>query len=146
MVALLNANLFDIYREISANESKRNLIVQSGERIASRLREQPAANSEQINQTLDRLVEAIIRGDRKERVALHGAGLQRPAVDSGRMEEPQWPTAQKTIETVAGWLITTMLLSVGAPFWQDTLESLFGLKNMLRRQNPPGAVPQPPRQ
>ena len=53
VVALLNANLFDIYREISANESKRNLIVQSGERIASRLREQPAANSGEINQTLE---------------------------------------------------------------------------------------------
>jgi hypothetical protein len=26
-----------------------------------------------------------------------------------------------------------MLLSVGAPFWQDTLESLFGVKNLLRK-------------
>ena len=27
-----------------------------------------------------------------------------------------------------------MLLSVGAPFWQDALESLFGLKNLIRKK------------
>lgn len=26
-----------------------------------------------------------------------------------------------------------LLLSVGAPFWQDTLESLFGLKRLIRQ-------------
>ena len=36
--------------------------------------------------------------------------------------------------TFAGWLIMVMLLSAGAPFWQDTLESLFGLKNLLRQR------------
>lgn len=38
------------------------------------------------------------------------------------------------IETLAGGLLMTLLLSVGARFWQDTLESLFGLKNFLRKQ------------
>ena len=38
-------------------------------------------------------------------------------------------------ETVIGWAIMVMLLSAGAPFWQDTLESLFGLKNLLRKQS-----------
>lgn len=37
------------------------------------------------------------------------------------------------LETLAGWLVMTMLLSVGAPFWEDTLESLFGVKNLLRK-------------
>jgi hypothetical protein len=146
VVALLNANLFDIYREISANESKRNLIVQSGERIASRLREQPAANSQQINQTLDDWSKQSYEEIEKN-VSLYTAlGFSGPRWIVDAWKSPQWPTAQKTIETMAGWLITTLLLSVGAPFWQDTLESLFGLKNMLRRQNPPGAAPQPPRQ
>ena len=38
-------------------------------------------------------------------------------------------------ETVLGWAIMIMLLSAGAPFWQDTLESLFGLKNLLRQKS-----------
>jgi hypothetical protein len=37
------------------------------------------------------------------------------------------------VGTLAGWLAMAMLLSVGAPFWQDTLESLFGVKNLLRK-------------
>lgn len=38
-------------------------------------------------------------------------------------------------ETILGWAIMIMLLSAGAPFWQDTLESLFGLKNLLRQKS-----------
>ena len=34
--------------------------------------------------------------------------------------------------TVLGWLVMTLLLSLGAPFWEDALESVFGLKNTLR--------------
>ena len=39
------------------------------------------------------------------------------------------------LETFLGWAIMVMLLSAGAPFWQDTLESLFGLKNFLRQKS-----------
>src|SRR5215510_13515419 len=59
VVALLNANLFDIYRGISADETKRNLIVQSGEQLSARLREQPQANSQEIKQTLNKTLEEI---------------------------------------------------------------------------------------
>jgi hypothetical protein len=134
VVALLNANLFDIYREISANESKRDLIVQSGERIVSRLREQPAANSGQINQTLEDWSRKSY-GEIEQNVSLYTAlGFTGPRWIVDAWKNPQRPTSQKIVETVAGWLIMTMLLSVGAPFWQDTLESLFGLKNFLRKK------------
>jgi hypothetical protein len=36
--------------------------------------------------------------------------------------------------SIIGWLIMAFLLSLGAPFWHDTLESLFGLKNLLRQR------------
>jgi hypothetical protein len=38
-------------------------------------------------------------------------------------------------DTIFGWAIMVMLLSAGAPFWEDTLESLFGLKNLLRQKS-----------
>lgn len=38
-------------------------------------------------------------------------------------------------KTLVGWLVMTLLLSVGAPFWQDFLESLFGIKNVLRKKS-----------
>jgi hypothetical protein len=135
VVALLNANLFDIYREISANESKRDLIVQSGERISSRLREQPATDSQQINQTLQEWSKKSY-DEIDQNVSLYTAlGFSGPRWIVDVWKNPEWPTAQKAVETVAGWLITTMLLSVGAPFWQDALGSLFGLKNFLRKKD-----------
>lgn len=43
------------------------------------------------------------------------------------------PLAQQAM-SIVGWLIMAFLLSLGAPFWHDTLESLFGLKNLLRQR------------
>jgi hypothetical protein len=135
VVALLNANLFDIYRDISANGSKRNLIVQSGEQIASRLRERPAADSREINQTLEDWSKKSYEEIDKEESLYTALGFSGPRWIVDVWKNPQRPTAQKAVETVAGWLIMTLLLSVGAPFWQDALESLFGLKNLLRKKD-----------
>jgi hypothetical protein len=38
------------------------------------------------------------------------------------------------LNTLFGWLLTVLLLSAGAPFWEDVLESLFGLKNLMRKR------------
>jgi len=49
--------------------------------------------------------------------------------------EEWWASRRADLFTVFGWAIMAMLLSVGAPFWQDTLESLFGIKNLLRQKS-----------
>jgi len=41
------------------------------------------------------------------------------------------------VKVLLGWSIMALLLSVGAPFWQDTLESLFGLKKLIRQKSGP---------
>ena len=46
-----------------------------------------------------------------------------------------WDSRKGDVVTLIGWAITVMLLSVGAPFWQDALESLFGIKNLLRQRS-----------
>ncbi len=46
-----------------------------------------------------------------------------------------WESRKDNIVTIVGWAIMVMLLSVGAPFWQDALESLFGIKNLLRQKS-----------
>ncbi|HJY30431.1 MAG TPA: hypothetical protein VJ306_20530 [Pyrinomonadaceae bacterium] len=43
-----------------------------------------------------------------------------------------WESRKSDVVTLLGWGVMVMLLSVGAPFWQDTLESLFGIKQLLR--------------
>lgn len=45
-----------------------------------------------------------------------------------------WQSRKHDARGLLGWIIMTMLLSIGAPFWQDTLESLFGVKNLLRKK------------
>ena len=46
-----------------------------------------------------------------------------------------WQSRKSDFVTIFGWAVMVMLLSVGAPFWQDTLESLFGIKNLLRQKS-----------
>ncbi len=141
VVALLNANLFSIYREISANEAKRNLIVQSGEQLTKSLREKPQANSEQINQTLDQWAKESYSKIEKD-VSLYTAlGFEGPQWILDIPQRASQAGARGVIEAIIGWAVMTLLLSVGAPFWQDVLESLFGLKNLLRRQKSPGPAP-----
>jgi len=40
-----------------------------------------------------------------------------------------------------GLLITAVFISFGAPFWNDILKSLFGLKNFLRKPETAGKIP-----
>ncbi|MBD0325098.1 MAG: hypothetical protein ICV68_01625 [Pyrinomonadaceae bacterium] len=48
----------------------------------------------------------------------------------------QWLDSRKQdIRNLLGWGLMVLLLSVGAPFWQDTLESLFGIKNLIRKKS-----------
>lgn len=46
-----------------------------------------------------------------------------------------WAERRLDFSTLVGWALMVLLLSVGAPFWQDTLESLFGFKNLLRKKS-----------
>ena len=36
---------------------------------------------------------------------------------------------------ILGWIVMTMLLRLGAPFWHDARQSLFGVKNLLQKKN-----------
>jgi hypothetical protein len=49
--------------------------------------------------------------------------------------EEWWGGIKQDVSTLVGWALMVLLLSVGAPFWQDTLESLFGVKNLLRKKS-----------
>jgi hypothetical protein len=207
---MMNANFFNIYRNIASSEVTRNLLVdkggdvlkltrernagtdsnqagtqgadsssanqpenqpaaptqnQSGSQSASRTggapqsqsptgparpiegstADQKAAQAEQFQQARKELNEAIqlIKSDadlyrgigftplRVQQVKDFFSSL----IPDKNLEEPWdgWVQARKhDIKALLGWIIMTILLSIGAPFWQDTLESLFGVKNLLR--------------
>ncbi len=138
-VLLLNANIFAIYRQVSSNEQMRAQLVNAGQQISQKLNEQRTAGQTSdaqtdaaINEVVDQQVKKI-----QENVGVYTSfGFEGPKWIARVLKDPGKVFSRGTFETIIGWIVMTMLLSVGAPFWQDTLESLFGLKNFLRKQQP----------
>ena len=137
VVILLNANFFDIYRKISTNDSLRETVIARREQIENRLKELKASdpNSPATKADVDTALEAL-RGLRAEAPVFGFTPLTTTDV-SKFYNGTGWEDTNRfwyLMKLVAGWAIMVMLLSVGAPFWQDTLESLFGVKNLLRKR------------
>jgi hypothetical protein len=124
VVVLLNANFFNIYQKISTNEALRNSLVQG------------QARPKELQQTTDSA--AVATGtppglqaavDAYASFGFKPLSLQQ--VHKWATGKPTWNGFFHTVEILLGWILMTLLLSVGAPFWEDTLESLFGLKNII---------------
>ena len=144
VVIFLNANFFQIYTNISTNDVLRNAIIAKQSEIQDRLRLQPA-NQPAGTQTPD-AVEQQLKGELKQlRETLDESttfGLQpfkwSQVKDFFAGTGPWTGHANERltylVKALSGWAIMIMLLSVGAPFWQDALESLFGVKNLLQKK------------
>ena len=136
----LNANIFGIYRDVAVNADRRASLVQSGEQTLQRYREQLAApeviNNPAAEQKLSQMIQSI-RAEIDGRASEHtrfgftplGADFATLANSAGA-----WNFIRQLFYMIFGWLIMASLLSIGAPFWHDTLESLFGIKNLLRKK------------
>jgi len=136
VVVTLNANIFTIAGRILSDDATRNRVLQMVEQEQALEKAQatksakPAdaagatAPAAETPQTVQGLVEDTRKAVAPDVVLYTSLGFGR----RGRADLMSNP-----VGTLAGWLAMTMLLSVGAPFWQDTLESLFGVKNLLRK-------------
>jgi len=201
VVAVLNANFFNIYRNIATSEVTRNLLVEKGGDVlkTSQQRNAEAAAAEKQTATQagtqtttqsagqpttqttappvalnQEAKDAKDRAD-KEKTDKAKAEAQQDAKDELKSaiqlvksdteiykgmgfsplrwqqvkdwfssltpdtntEQPWglwWRARKHDLSGLLGWIIMTILLSIGAPFWQDTLESLFGVKNLLRQK------------
>ena len=155
VVVVLNANFFNIYRSIKFDPVKTALIVKEGEKLIATAPAPSASPSPSPSPTEspaagvttgvggspatgDTTV-AELKKEAQEVQKLTGLyqsfginPLSRQQI--GDFFQWRWRWRDLT-ETFLGWAIMVMLLSAGAPFWQDTLESLFGLKNLLRKRS-----------
>jgi predicted Holliday junction resolvase-like endonuclease len=139
----LNANIFSIYQDISGNDAKRAALVQSGESALQRYKEQLAAPEVMASPANEQKLKDLIKTTEAE-VRAEAANYQRFGFKTWGELRQELSDKQKTggalsacgylLYTALGWLIMAALLSVGAPFWQDVLESLFGIKNFLRKR------------
>jgi hypothetical protein len=186
VVILLNANFFNIYRNLADSDIKRAQIMQTGDALLARLKAQdadaathakqsapkptatapaaPAASpkasptpratsapaessSPADTQSNEQLKEEIKKNAQQTEQYVNnykGLGftpLRRQQVSDFLWSQGDWagrPFQEKFahgIRVLLGWTIMALLLSVGAPFWQDTLESLFGLKGLIRKKS-----------
>jgi hypothetical protein len=144
VVVLLNANFFRLYERISNSETTRDALVQSEPTLKElRVAADNAAAEAKNDQATIKLNEEVKKERnliKREVSAYSNVGFEplswqqvtNWATGKGSWEIG-WPgRLRHMLKIFLGWMIMTLLLSVGAPFWEDTLESLFGLKSLLR--------------
>jgi hypothetical protein len=149
----LNANILSIYQDISTNEAHRAAVVAYGPEALKRYEEaQAKAIAEQqpeVAQNLQQQIDATKKEISTAAAAFTSLGfkpLDEEFRDLGKLnrQEGLWRAIKHLLYMIFGWIIMAALLSVGAPFWQDTLESLFGVKNLLRKSSDTRNVEQEP--
>jgi hypothetical protein len=124
----LNAGLFDVYRRVSMDPKLRDQIIAKAPKLEDEYQKQ-----------LKEMKGPAKPADTKEALRDAVTSLQEDldelgAYDSFGLVPFEYPglTLATFLPHLVGWLIMALLLSLGAPFWHDTLESLFGIKNLLR--------------
>jgi len=152
----------DAKRELilqSREQVERALAAQANANSTSNTNETDAQKAERMKKETEQTVEAWFKASKKQidesASTFTGYGF---APINGRdtikwlRTLPPWAEAQGSersiwssgdwrryryhdLKVLLGWIIMALLLSVGAPFWQDTLESLFGVKNLLRKRS-----------
>lgn len=164
VAVVLNANALNVYRDISTNTALRESVLQSREEVLNRYEAKFAEENLNQLQAGEGQQSADLNCNNADQLGRAGAGEAPPTtlqklrltVCDARAEirrdaelyarfgfkplgdELRDKTLAQGIEYVLlaapGWLLMAALLSLGAPFWHDTLESLFGLKNLLRKK------------
>jgi len=140
VVIFFNANFFQLYQKISNNDVLRNSLLEKQAEIQKEL------NSGQQNQPQQETVEQLKQEINELQAAMDqtiNLGLEPIKLRDLRAfatGQDDWSRAFsgkwfiQVLQVLSGWTVMVMLLSVGAPFWQDALESLFGVKNLLRKK------------
>jgi hypothetical protein len=121
----LNADLFAVYKRLATSEVQQQRVLNAAQSIEARYAAQ-IANAANNPATVQEL-QSQLSND------LNAASMSYPAL--GIVPFQSWAEFRNALTTgwtIIGWLVMASLLSLGAPFWHDTLESLFGLKNFLR--------------
>jgi len=137
LVVVLNADVFMIYKRLATSEVARARVISESQAIEARYAQQLATTTDP--QTVQELKNQLTTD-------LDHAATFYPALGIEPLDikwdgwKPIFPPIRPW--QVIGWLVMAALLSLGAPFWHDTLESLFGLKNLLRDKSNTSKVEQ----
>lgn len=136
----VDANLPRLYKRMATDDVSKQRVVAEAmtiqQRYLGRIEQARQANDPMLHELTKRLNDEI-----DEATASYPAlGLELLDI------EAFWnrTTALEKIKVILGWLLMSFLLSLGAPFWHDALQSIFGLKNYLRNKTETQTVEQAP--
>jgi hypothetical protein len=143
VVMLLNANFFSIYHNIATSDVLRENVLQANEAVVKQFADRAAAGqpAPETVQAWYKETKNQITSDASLYTGLGFTPLTWENISDWFTRSGGWryktrgEWLRQPVYSLFGWLIMTLLLSVGAPFWQDMLESLFSLKNVLRQKS-----------
>ena len=119
----LNADVFTIYKRLATDDVTRQRVLAESDSVQKRYlaRIEQARTADQ-----DATVQSLTKQLNDE---LDDVALSYPPLGLRPFDYSDF-----SVWSLPGWLVMAFLLSLGAPFWHDALESLFGLKNFLRQK------------
>jgi hypothetical protein len=135
VVLALNADALTIFRQAQTNDEFRQQV--------SAATEQLTGLQEEVREFGDRCLKASPEGAASSDTACAALApaldsLNRSAVQvaahTGFLDGITGPRRPRDPEWWMGILLSTLLVSLGAPFWHDLLETMFGVKNRVRAQ------------
>lgn len=129
LTVMVDANLPRLYKRMATDEVSKNRVIAEANKIQQRYIDQIAQARAANDQSMLHELTSRLNDELDEATASY------PALGLEMLDfEAFWnrTTAIEKVKIVMGWLLMSFLLSLGAPFWHDILQSLFGLKNFLR--------------
>lgn len=131
---ILNADVVLLYKRLATDDVSQQRILAQQEAIQKNVLAKVQAAQASISPTKDQDVQALWADYNNQITQLTSTypalGLEPINIRTWYDTTDPWQKAN----SLFGWLVMALLLSLGAPFWQDTLESLFAFKNLLRQK------------
>jgi hypothetical protein len=128
----LDANLPRLYKRMATDDVAKQRVL--GE--ATKIQDRYLAQIEQARKTNDQEQLQQLIGNLNDE--LDEATSSYPALGLELIDIRDWWSQTSQIEktrSIFGWLMMAFLLSLGAPFWHDALQSVFSLKNFIRERS-----------
>jgi hypothetical protein len=146
VVIVMNANLFDVYKEFTTNKPLRDAAIAWMDKTVSQPRDSvivivKPGKVDSVN-VIKKSDEQIAK-EIKENFAYVQSSVREQSFQLFRWTKPyreilfqaEYPVWIKNwIKTLLGWLAMTLLVSLGAPFWYDTLKAVMGIKDALKKK------------
>ena len=129
ITVMVDANLPRLYKRMATDEVSKGRVLDEAKAIQDRYMTRIAQARAENNEPLLHELTSRLNDELDEATSSYPAlGLELLDLDAF------WnrTTAMEKVKIVIGWILMAFLLSLGAPFWHDILQSLFGLKNFLR--------------